>query len=251
MKRITFLGSGNVATNLAFKMKESGYTIVEIWSKSASSAKELSDKINSNWTTDLNNLKDTELLIIAIKDDFIEEIASKVKNKQTPIIHTSGGIGLDVFKNKSSFGVFYPLQSLNKNMICNFNDIPICIEANNKKLKDCLINIANKISQSVHLIDSSKRKQIHLAAVFASNFSNHMISISEKILKEIDLDPDLLKPLIHHTINKLDQNSANTTQTGPAIREDYQVIENHRKMIKDPDLKLIYSKITDHIINQK
>ena len=251
MKKITFLGSGNVATNLAFKMKESGYKIVEVWSKSASSAKELSDKINTNWTTDISSLKDTELLIIAIKDDFIEEIVSKIKNKNTPIVHTSGGIGIHALKQHLSYGAFYPLQSLNKNNLCDFNDTPICIEANNEMLKNHLLSIANKISKSVHLIDSAKRKQIHLAAVFASNFSNHMISISEKILKEIDLDPDLLKPLIHHTINKLDKNSANTTQTGPAIREDYQVIENHRKMIKDPDLKLIYSKITDHIINQK
>ena len=248
--KITFIGSGNLAWHLSDVLKENGHEIVEIWSKSEENAKLLSSKLNCNIISSLNNLENTDLIIISVKDDAILKVLNKIKEFNTPIVHTSGSVGTDVFKNRENFGVFYPIQSFNKNIDVNFNETPICIEANNSELEDKLIILAKSISNSVHLLNSKQREQLHIAAVFACNFTNHILSISESILKKSDLDFNLLKPLIEHTFNKIKDSSPSEVQTGPAKREDYNTIEKHLNLLEGKsDLQIIYSKITNHIIN--
>jgi predicted short-subunit dehydrogenase-like oxidoreductase (DUF2520 family) len=185
-----------------------------------------------------------------VKDDVIVEVLNKIKESNTPIVHTSGSVGADVFKNRENFGVFYPIQSFNKNIDINFNETPICIEANNSELEEKLIILAKSISKSVHFLNSKQREQLHIAAVFASNFTNHMMSISKEILNSNKMSFDLLKPLIRNTFEKIKNNPPKDVQTGPAIREDYLIIKKHLELLEEyDDLKTIYSKISNHINN--
>ena len=252
MKKITFIGAGNVATVLSSKLKNEGFEIVEIWSKTEKSARDLALKLDSNFTTNLNDLQHTDLFIIAVKDDFIKQTIHLITNKETPIVHTSGCVGIDVFSNKKNFGVFYPLQSFNKEIALDFRNLPICIESNNTSLEYDLIEIANSITKSVHQLNSEQRKKIHIAAVFACNFSNHMLSISEDIMKNNNLDFNLLKPLIENTFQKIRNNEPKDMQTGPAFREDRKVMEDHLKQLENKkEFKELYSKISESIINFK
>ena len=250
IKNITFIGSGNVATHLSISLQDKGINIVEIWSKTTKSAVLLSEKLKCNYITDLNNLSSTDLLIVSVKDDVISEVISKIKDKNINIVHTSGSVDLDVLEDFSNYGVFYPLQSFNKEVEVDFSITPICIESKTSEFSDSLKELASKISDSINFINSEQRKQLHIAAVFACNFTNHILSISESILKKSDLDFNLLKPLIEHTFNKIKDSSPSEVQTGPAKREDYNTIEKHLNLLEGKsDLKIIYSKITNHIIN--
>ena len=248
--KITFIGSGNVAWHLSDVLQKNGHEIVEVWSKSEKNARLLASKLNCNIILSLNNLKNTDLIIISVKDDVILDVLNKIEEYNTPIVHTSGSVGTDVFQNREKFGVFYPIQSFNKNIDVNFNETPICIEANNSELEKKLIILANSIFNSVHLLDSKQIEQLHIAAIFASNFTNHMMSISEKILNSNKMDFDLLKPLISNTFKKIKNNHPKDVQTGPAKREDYLIIEKHLELLEKYDsLKIIYSKISNHIIS--
>ena len=248
--KITFVGSGNVAWHLSDILQKNDHEIVEVWSRTEKNARLLSSKLNCNIISSLNNLKNTDLIIISVKDDVISDVLNKIEESNTPIVHTSGSVGTDVLKNRENFGVFYSLQSFNKNIDVNFNETPICIEANNSELEKKLISLANSISNSVHLLNSKQREQLHIAAVFASNFTNHMMSISEEILNSNKMSFDLLKPLIRNTFDKIKNNHPKDVQTGPAIREDYLIIEKHLELLEEyEDLQIIYSKITNHIIN--
>ena len=247
MKNITIVGSGNLATNLAIELNKKKFNIVEIYSRSESSAIKLSEIINSTYTTSLNNLKKTDLFIVCVSDDVIEQVIENIKYNAIPIIHTSGVTGLDVFKDKEIYGVLYPIQTFKKNISISFKDIPICIEANDISLKDHLYNIANCISDSVYYINTETRKKIHLAAVFACNFSNHMITIAENILNEKNLEIELLDKLINQNISNIKKYSPKLSQTGPAKRNDKKTIEKHLKLLKDDNLKKIYLDISRNI----
>ena len=250
MQKITLIGTGNVATNLSLELQKKGYEIVEIWSKTEESSIILANKLNCNIISNLEELSETDLIIVSVKDKYIKEIISKISDKKTNIVHTSGSVNLSVFTENKNHAVFYPLQSFNKNIDVNFSDLPICIESNNKKLEGKLMEIANSISQSVHLINSEQREKLHIAAVFACNFTNHMLSISNKIMDDNSMDFNILKPLIEHTIKKAIQNTPKKMQTGPAIRKEYNIIERHLNILEEnDDLQIIYSKITNHIIN--
>ena len=115
--------------------------------------------------------------------------------------------------------------------------------------ENILLDLAQSLSSHVQLINSEERKQLHLAAVFACNFSNYMYTIADELLAKNNLDLNLLKPLIIETANKIKENKPALMQTGPAKREDKAVIENHLQLLaKSKDYQDIYKLITENII---
>ena len=247
MKNIILLGSGNVATHLGIALKNSNYTIVQVYSKSIKNAKILANKLEARFTNDLSKLKSADLIIVCIKDDAILSVLSQIKN--TAIVHTSGSIELNVFKEKfSNYGVFYPLQTFNKEVDINISEIPFCIEGNNLAFEKQLTTLAKQLSNNVVLMNSEQRKQVHIAAIFACNFSNQMFSIADDLLAEKNLDFKILLPLIKQTIAKLSTNKPKTVQTGPAKRNDNNIIQEHIKHINKQEVKDLYQEISNNII---
>ena len=247
MKNIILVGSGNVATHLGIALQNCNYKIVQVYSRSIENAKKLAQKLNTNFTNDLTQLKTADLIIVSVNDDAISTVLSKLKN--TAIVHTSGSIGIDVFEpNFSDFGVFYPLQTFNKDIELTISEIPFCIEGNSKTFEKELIEIAKNLSSNVITMNSTQRKQLHIAAVFACNFSNHMYSIADDLLTEKDIDFKILLPLIKQTIAKLNTNKPKAVQTGPAKRKDIKIIQEHINLIQQEDIKELYQKMSNSII---
>ncbi|MAW21764.1 MAG: NADP oxidoreductase [Flavobacteriales bacterium] len=248
MKDIILIGSGNVATHLGNSLKKRGFNIVQVWSKHINNAKILANRLDCESTSSIKQLKKADLYILAVKDDAINQIISQLKD--ITIVHTSGSIDIEVFNHRvSNYGVFYPLQTFNKNVDLDLSKTPICIEANNKKFENKLMNIARELSRNVIQLDSESRRALHIAAVFACNFSNHMYTISEKILSESNLDFRLLLPLINQTVTKLKDHNPSEIQTGPAKRNDKQLIDSHIIGIKDAKFKELYTLISNSIIS--
>lgn len=249
MKKIIILGSGNVATNLSIALKQKGYNIIQIWSNKIENAKALANKIGCPHTNSLEKLLYADLHILAIKDDAIKDILDKLPDIK--VVHTSGSIGIEVFENKFTYyGIFYPLQTFNKTINISFDKIPICIESNKISFQNDLIEIGNKLSEKVILLTSKQREKLHIAAVFACNFSNHMYAIADNILSEVNIDFKLLFPLIDETVNKIKYNRPDHVQTGPAKRNDQKVITSHIKNISNYKTKEIYKLISNSIIKK-
>ncbi|MDA3952471.1 MAG: DUF2520 domain-containing protein [Bacteroidales bacterium] len=253
---IVILGAGNVATHLSIALKKAGFLIKCVYSKTIPAAKTLALKVDSHYTNEINQIPvEADLYIIAVKDEIIEEIIKHIKLKYGVIVHTAGSISIDVFKGRfKNYGVFYPLQTFSISRNIDFSNIPICIESSNKVLENKLSNLANSLSNSVHLINSKERKWLHLSAVFASNFANHMYSQASEILSQSGVSFDLLKPLITETAQKAIDNDPIKAQTGPAIRNDQNVINKHLEMLKNnPEFEKIYRILSDSIftLNQK
>ena len=247
MKNIILLGSGNVATHLGIALKNSNYTIVQVYSKSIENAKILAKKLDAQFTNNLSKLKSSDLIIVCINDDAILSVLSKIKD--TAIVHTSGSIGLDVFKQKfTNYGVFYPVQTFNKEIDINISEIPFCIEGNSLEFEKQLIKIAKALSNNVVKMNSQQRKQLHIAAVFACNFSNHMYSIADDLLAKKNIDFKILLPLIRKTNANLENYRPKEVQTGPAKRKDTAIIQEHIATIKENEIKELYHRISDNII---
>ncbi len=250
MKKITIVGAGNLGTHLANVLFKNGYTIVEIISQSENSAKNLALSLNTKWKKNLNHLDDTDLIIVCVPDDKIYSVIEKIPN--IPIVHTSGSTSIDIFKdNFSEYGVIYPIQTFNKNIQINFSEIPLCIEGNCKKFERKILKLSNDISESVQLLDSKSREYLHIAAIFACNFTNHLFSISEDILNKHNLSFDIIMPLIKKTIEKLETGNIKNLQTGPAKRKDIKVIKKHLMKIKNNDYKELYKIISNQIMKNE
>lgn len=251
---ISIIGAGNVATQLGLTLYGEGYLINQVYSRNKKNAALLSKKLKAEAITDLKKLsKDSSIYIIAVKDDAIESIAKQLKLKDQIVVHTSGSVSMDVLKKSSkNYGVFYPLQTFSKEKKANFKVIPVCIEANNRSTSTTLEYFAKSISSNVQRVNSEQRKKIHLAAVFACNFSNHMYAIAEQLLSKDKLSLNLLKPLIEETANKIKENKPSKVQTGPASRNDKKTMAAHLKLLsKEKDLQNIYKLISISIAKTK
>tara|TARA_B100001540_G_scaffold57338_1_gene51670 strand:- start:27 stop:782 length:756 start_codon:yes stop_codon:yes gene_type:complete len=247
MKNITLIGSGNVATHLGLALKKNGFNIKQVYSKVLKNAEKLSLILEAEAINKLEKLTDSDLTILSVSDNAIETILKNIKDR--PIVHTSGYTGINIFNKKfNNCGVIYPLQTLNKEVSLEFSETPLCIEANNPIFEKKITKLAYSISKHIIALDSEKRKSIHIAAVFASNFTNHMLSIAYDLLKEKNIDFSILLPLVNQSIKKIKNNNPKDVQTGPAKRKDINIINHHMHDIKNTRIKKMYKTITDSII---
>lgn len=253
VKTITLIGAGNVATHLGKALLKKGFSINQVYSKSIDNAFALASELNAMPCDDIKFLTDeSDVYIICIKDDFIEEISQQLLFENKLVVHTSGSVSMNTLNRFDHYGIFYPLQTFSKEKEVSFSEVPLCIEANSKETEQTLLSLGKSLSNNVQLINSEQRKKIHLAAVFACNFSNYLYAVSEDILNQNNIDFELLKPLILETANKIKNNTAKSMQTGPAQRNDEAIIKNQIDMLADSkDYQEIYKLITDNIINGK
>lgn len=259
IKNVVIIGAGNLATPLAVAFSEKGIPVKQVFSRKLDSARELAEKVNATFTNDLSKLlTEADLYVIAVKDSAIQNVLENLSlDENQLIVHTAGNVPMTILDGFTrNYGVFYPLQTFSKERKVDFSVIPICIEANHPSNLMKLQDLADKLSGSVHQINTDDRRTLHLAAIFANNFVNHFYAIGESILQEKKLNFDLLKPLILETAAKIETLHPADAQTGPAKRNDHTIINSHLKMLQDqPELQKIYSFVTESIFqsykNQK
>ncbi len=246
---IVFIGAGNVACKLSEGFKDTGRKVLQVYSRTESSARELASIVNAGFTSDFNKIdKGADIYIISVSDSEVPEIVKNLGLGKSLVVHTSGIHAIEILENVSeNIGVFYPLQTLSKNRKVDFLSIPVCVEANKEENLALLEDLARSFTTDVRYVDSPKRKIIHLAAVFASNFTNQMYSIAEEIIKESEIPFDILKPLILETAKKIMDMGTYEAQTGPARRKDENVINQHLEMLKKSDYKEFYSMLSEMI----
>jgi len=252
--KVVLVGSGNVATHVGLALKTAGISVTQVWSKQYEHAKVLAAQVSANAIADLSELDQTaDFCIIAIKDDAISGIVQELIGFKGIVLHTSGAVSLAVFEGLlEDFGVLYPLQTFSKTREVDFSTIPICIEANHQSTLEQINRLAIKLSKQVVAVSSDRRKILHLAAVFACNFTNHLYALSSDLLKNHDLEFDLIRPLILETAAKVQHASPSDVQTGPAIRNDEQTIKKHEELLlKQPQLLNIYQILSESIKKTK
>jgi predicted short-subunit dehydrogenase-like oxidoreductase (DUF2520 family) len=249
--KIVFLGAGNLATNLAHSLYNHGHDISQVFSRTMQSASELAEKLQAQPIDNVQSIdKNADLYILALKDDVIARIVANLPESNGVFVHTAGSIPVNVFKGKvKNYGVFYPLQTFNKHRLLKFTEIPVFVEANSEKNVEFLEDLAHQISSEVYRADSNDRLAIHIAAVFACNFTNFMFAGADELLSKHNLPFHTLIPLINETITKIKNNKPKSVQTGPAVRRDYQTIRTHHNLLSDSGLwQKLYRFVTDMMI---
>lgn len=252
MLQITMIGAGNLAWHLAQALDAADCRVVQVYSRKLLNAKALASKLYDAESTDSLDFSESEsdLFLLAVRDQAFAEVIPKLQLPENAIIaHTSGTQELAVLKNLSkAHGVFYPLQTFSKARKINFKKIHFCLEASNENTLDFLAEIADSLSKNIYQVSSADRRALHIAAVFACNFTNHLFTISKEILAKNDLEFEMLKPLIEETIEKAMSQAPEQSQTGPAVRGDQQTIEAHLQYLrKNTSFEKVYEALSTSI----
>ena len=252
--RITIIGSGNVATHFAAAFKNAGHKIVQVYSRNPEHAALLAYHVKAEPIDNLEAINtETDIFVIATSDGQIDLLASALSIYNKTMVHTSGATGLATLSQYTELsGVFYPLQTLSKSREVDFLTVPICIEGCNETITKQLLDLARTISNKVYLVNSEQRKILHLSAVFACNFPNYLYSVAEQLLKQNNLDFDIIRPLILETAQKVQQFLPNEAQTGPAARNDTVTMDAHLQLLgANPVLENMYKLISQLIIKNQ
>ena len=249
---IVFIGAGNLATNLAKALYRKGFRIEQVYSRTQASARALASAVEAGYTTDLAAIvPDAKLYIVSLRDAAFTELLPQIAaNKRGALmVHTAGSIPMSVWEGQAErYGVFYPMQTFSKQREADFKAIPFFIEAGNSKDTELLKAIASTLSTKVYDATSEQRKSLHLAAVFTCNFTNHMYVLAAELLNKYQLPFDVMLPLIDETARKVHELEPHAAQTGPAIRYDENVIDNHLAMLSDdPQMQKLYELISQSI----
>lgn len=250
--KIALVGAGSVATHLGLALKHAGLNVECVLNRSSERGILLAEKLDARYVSSYTALANPDLLIVAVSDDVIPVIAGQLSGCSFPVVHTSGTVSKDVLSIVGSdYGVFYPLQSFSIGRVVDFSKVPICIDSSNQIFTQKLHRLAHFLSSSVYQIADQQRRILHLAAVFASNFSNYLYTISESILKENGISFEILHPLIQETANKIQTVTPLDAQTGPARRCDVTTIQQHLQMLNNkPEILELYKLITDSILHE-
>jgi predicted short-subunit dehydrogenase-like oxidoreductase (DUF2520 family) len=254
---VSFIGSGNLAWHLAPALDNSAFPVKEVCSLNLRNAEALVERLyDARAQTSLDfSVSDSRIFIIAVSDDAIEDVAREIILPNNAILlHTSGSQPVEVLGVSASadIGVFYPLQTFTKQKKVDFNEVPFFIEAAHAETQKLLLKMAAALSSKVYKITSAERKALHVAAVFASNFTNHMLAISRDIMHDNNLDFAHLKPLVAETINKSLTLGPDKAQTGPAKRGDLEILDHHLEFLQSQDEAVaeIYKVISQHIVDR-
>ena len=245
---INIIGAGNTA----YQLTQAFHNHPEVQLQQLYNRSELSpefDAFEIEKTHHLSTLRPADVCIIAVKDEAIAGISKKLPFENQLVVHTSGNTSIEAIDSKNRRGVFYPLQTMNKQTIVDFTKVPFCLEAENTNDFCLLQRLASLLSTKIYTLNSYQRRVLHLAAVFMNNFSNHLVYISQQICKENEVPFEILQPLLAETFIKLQNTSAYDAQTGPARRNDFLTITNHLAMLDNNNYKEIYDIITKSIIN--
>jgi predicted short-subunit dehydrogenase-like oxidoreductase (DUF2520 family) len=252
---LSFIGSGNLAWHLAPALDNVGLVVKEVYSPNPKHAEALTERLYQaevKATLDFST-STSSIFILAVRDEAIAQIAREIiLPDDAVLIHTSGSVSITELQYAATphVGVLYPLQTFSKERKVDFSSIPLFVETVTDEASVAVLALAKSLSKQVRKITSEERKALHVAAVFASNFTNHMLTLAEQIMQQNSLDYNLLKPLITETLQKSLIIRPKYSQTGPAKRGDLEILDSHLQFLsQDERVTEIYRVISQHIID--
>ena len=229
---IIIIGQGNVATNLDYAFRKKGIVCQMVSSREG-----------------LDSLPAANVYIYAVKDEALAAVVAQVKGKERAMhLHTSGTMPISVFgDDKPHAGIFYPFQTFSKvRVIEDFSTVPVFFEARGIDDISAVYSLALTITSHVYETTQHDRERLHVAGVYACNFTNLMYTIASELLQNTHIPFSALLPLIDETAAKIHTLAPRDAQTGPARRGDENVMAHHLALL-DEEKRQLYRLLSDAI----
>lgn len=252
LSRIGFIGAGNLAWHLAWRMQFQGMDVVQVWSHTQAHAKQLAARTGAAPIFELSEMDTTlDLWVLAVPDHVIPQLIQTLPPLQGLVVHTSGTVSLDAIASAGhAQGVFYPFQSFQKTRSVQWAELPVFIEGSTIEAAQQLFELAEALGTQPQLLDSEERMKVHLAGVLANNFSNFLFSKAYEWLEEVGVNPEVMLPMLEETVARLRDLHPMDAQTGPARRKDTATMERHLALLaQQPDMAEVYRLISKQLIS--
>lgn len=252
-KKITLIGSGNVATHLARAFHAAGHQILQIWSREYDHAEALANQVFAEPIDRLTLLYPTaDVYILAVADDALFDLALDLRLRDALVLHTAGAVSLNVLKPISRrHGVLWSPQTFIRDVAMDYHAIPFCIEGSSNDVATEIGALARTVSEHIYMVDSAQRQWLHLSAVLVNNFGNCINALAQDLVQSHGMEFEILHPLVTLTAEKIKQGGLWQQQTGPARRHDQKTIDSQRRLLADDDKLLAMYDLLTELIQEK
>ena len=244
------LGAGNVGTHISRHFHGAGHRIRCIYSRTGRSAQQLAATLGVPGTAIPEEVPpESDFYFLCVPDRSILQVAQQFRHTSGIWLHTSGAQPMHLLAACfRQYGVLYPLQTLSSSRPVDPSKVPCLVEGSSPEMTSLIHRLASTVYDRIEEVDSDRRLLIHTAAVFANNFSNHMVHIARMLLEERELDPALLDPLLEETFEKIKSLGTVKGRTGPAVRGDEETMAQHIELLKGhPEWEKLYTFISRDI----
>lgn len=252
--KVSFIGSGNVATHLALAFYGYGDVIDQVYSPHSAHATLLANRVEAEAVSSLHQLRrDADVYILAIPDDALYDVALELQLDDALVLHTSGATSIDVLRPMSTrYGVLWSPQSFVRDAAHEYGELPFCIEGNTPRVCDTISDFIGRISSHIYRTTQEQRQWLHLSAVFVNNFQNGLTAIAQKLCREHGVPFEVLHPIKLTTVKRAFYGDVRYQLTGPAVRNDSRTLATHRRMLADDKLLLaVYDMLSEVLITLK
>lgn len=255
--RVGLFGAGRVASALAPALAAAGHQLVFVASRTLGPAQALAAGLPGcpalPQEAALAAPPPADVYLLAVPDAAVPTLlAAGTWPAGALLAHVAGALPLAAFAARPQVrgGVLYPLQTFSPGRRIDWASVPLFVEAAEPGAEATLLALARSLSQRVALLSSAQRLHLHLGAVWASNFTNHLLGIAQELLAEAGLPFALLHPLVRETVDKAlaAQPSPYGVQTGPAVRHDAPTLAAHEAALAaHPAWQVLYGQLTASI----
>ena len=225
--RLGILGGGRAAWAFGSAWKRIGWPLTGVWLRDASHS-HIAELLQTA-RMDLADLaRDSELLLVAVSDRAIPEVAAAVPDGDAIIFHASGSL----LSLRDGFSL-HPLKSLPP--VGDPVDLAgtlLVFEGQHRRTAKL---VAAAIDARFCEVAPEQKALYHAAAVFGSNYVAAVLDVAERLMLRAGVDQvrgDLVA-LAHSAIENWRRHDDAKRFTGPAIRGDAEVMKGHLQALSD------------------
>lgn len=245
--KFAVIGCGNVAWHYSKMWIQAGHECLFGFSRDAAHFNAQMSDLGIQFVPYAKWNIQPDVVLVAVPDDQIIEVAQDIDDNITAII-PSGSFDMSAISMPHKL-VIWGIYSFLHGQEIDYSKIPFCVESSSEQSSRQLKSLMAPWQTQLHETNSLQRTKAHMAAVFCNNFTTAVYQIAFEILEKENLSPNLLIATIQQLAEKLNTNSPENIQTGPAKRNDLSTINKHLMLLNDsPNQEAVYRVMSNFIL---
>lgn len=243
--RLGIAGGGRAAWAFGSSWLRIGWPITGVWLREESHSP-IAQLLEAPRLEMAELASQAELLLVAVSDRSIVEVASSVPETAAIIFHASGATP----SVRGGFSL-HPLRTLPP--VGEPSDLAGTLLVFEGKHRKTAKLIVKAIGARFEEITPEQKALYHAAAVFGANYVAALLDIAQGIMHGAGVGDARaeLASLAHSAIDNWAAHEDDTRFTGPAARGDLETIRRHLNALRDqPRLALLYEILAEHIARQ-
>jgi predicted short-subunit dehydrogenase-like oxidoreductase (DUF2520 family) len=258
---IFVVGAGPVATCLAGALRLAGQPVLGLWDRTPARARMAGATagVAAYSTAPPDLLLDADVVILAVKDDAIAQVArtlvaSGLVNRHHILVHCSGVVSAEealsaVAGEVGGIATMHPLRAIPDGRIAMraMRGTVFGVEGDEAG-RARAIALVNAMGGQVLELTSSRMAAYHAAAAMASNFVVVLLDMAAELLGQAGVEPAsavaALVPLARGALDNVAEHGLAGALTGPIKRGDAGTVGRHLEALADAtEIASIYRQL--------